>query len=53
MAPPVKGLVGSTASTPTVLFSFLNSEISASVSVLLPAPGAPVIPIMKDLPVWA
>ncbi|MCK7512740.1 MAG: hypothetical protein MZV70_57710 [Desulfobacterales bacterium] len=26
--------------------------ISASVKVLLPAPGEPVIPMMNDLPVW-
>ncbi len=44
MAPPVKGLEGSTASTPTLAWVFSSSRISAFVSVLLPEPGLPVMP---------
>jgi len=51
-APPEKGLLGSTARTPTVFFRLRSSPISASASVLFPAPGEPVMPIMKDRPVW-
>ena len=47
MAPPLKGLVGSTATTPTVSpFSrYLLSR--ASVRVDLPTPGEPVMPMMR------
>src|SRR5258708_1576525 len=43
-APPETGLDGSTASTPTVLPSARSTEIIWSHRVLLPAPGAPVMP---------
>src|SRR2546428_254715 len=43
-APPVNGLVGSTATTPTERRWARNRWIRASVSVLLPAPGGPVMP---------
>ena len=43
-APPVKGLVGSTATTPTVAPLFRIAAVSRSTSVLFPAPGGPVIP---------
>ena len=45
IAPPVKGLVGSTASTPTVLPALRQCAMSRSVSVDLPAPGEPVMPM--------
>src|SRR2546428_10732534 len=50
-APPVKGLVGSTATTPTPSPCARNCWISRSVSVLLPAPGGPVMP-MRRVPPW-
>src|SRR5579872_2239071 len=54
IAPPVTGLDGSTAITPAVLPSARSSEIMRSHSVLLPAPGAPVIPMMSARPAcWA
>ncbi len=43
-APPVKGLVGSTAMIPTVYSFFRSSLVILSVSVLFPDPGGPVIP---------
>src|SRR2546427_5787136 len=49
-APPVKGLVGSTATTPTPSCRARNRWISRSVSVLLPAPGGPVTPMRRDAP---
>src|SRR6266851_3448914 len=52
IAPPVYGLVGSTVSTPTALFSRRNSWMKRSTDVLLPAPGEPVMPMIFDLPVW-
>ncbi len=52
IAPPVKGEVGSTARTPTVFSFFRKEEIRASTRVLLPAPGAPVIPMTWARPVW-
>src|SRR5574341_1069514 len=51
MAPPLNGLVGSTATIPTVLPRRRNSCASLSTSVLLPLPGAPVTPITKARPV--
>src|SRR5688572_10223906 len=51
MAPPVKGLVGSTARMPTVSPDFRTSTVSASTSVLLPVPGAPVMPMRYARPV--
>src|SRR5215470_2466518 len=51
IAPPLNGLVGSTASTPTSRSSARMHATSASVSVDLPAPGAPVIPTDQALPV--
>ena len=47
-APPVKGLVGSTAITPTVLFFERHVSINSLVRVLFPDPGGPVIPIRID-----
>src|SRR5689334_8430904 len=49
-APPVNGLVGSTATTPTESPPARNRWMSASVSVLLPAPGGPVMPIRRVPP---
>ena len=46
IAPPENGLVGSIATTPTVLPILLYFAISLSVMVDLPAPGAPVIWIL-------
>src|ERR1041385_5900564 len=51
MAPPVYGLVGSTARMPTVRSCLRYSRASWSTSVLLPAPGAPVRPITRARPV--
>jgi len=51
MAPPVKGLVGSTASTPTVLPFLRKQSMRPSVSVLFPAPGEPVMPMTWAFPV--
>src|SRR5688572_3168316 len=47
MAPPVNGLDGSTASTPTVKPSRRIAAISRSTSVLFPAPGGPVTPTTR------
>src|ERR1700680_9693 len=44
MAPPVKGELGSVAITPTDLPCFLSKATTASTSVDLPVPGAPVKP---------
>src|SRR5688572_669336 len=44
-APPVKGLVGSTAMTATLRPRSRYARTSCSVSVLFPAPGGPVIPV--------
>ena len=49
-APPVKGLVGSTAMMPTVRPLFLNCLVRRSVRVLLPEPGGPVIPMRRAFP---
>jgi hypothetical protein len=46
IAPPVKGLDGSTAMMPTVRPARRISIVSRSTSVLLPEPGAPVMPTM-------
>src|SRR3989454_10126709 len=51
-APPVKGLLGSTALTPTVCCRSRITLTSASASVLLPVPGAPVNPTRYAFPVW-
>ncbi len=50
-APPVKGLDGSTATTPTVFPCLLSSSTSFCISVLFPEPGGPVMPTMWALPV--
>ena len=42
--PPLKGLVGSTAITPTVASSLRRRAVRASTRVLFPAPGGPVTP---------
>src|SRR5260370_27464911 len=47
IAPPVYGLVGSTAIMPTVRSCLRYSRASWSTSVLLPAPGAPVSTITR------
>src|SRR5882762_5358764 len=49
-APPVNALVGSTATTPTERRWARKRWISASVSVLLPAPGGPVMPARRVPP---
>ena len=50
-APPVNGLVGSTAMTPTVDERSRMCATSRSTSVLLPAPGGPVTPTRYARPV--
>jgi hypothetical protein len=49
-APPEKGLVGSTATMPTVRPARRQCSASASTSVLLPAPGGPVMPMRRARP---
>src|SRR5690242_450115 len=49
-APPVKGLVGSTATTATRWPLWRYAVISRSTSVDLPAPGGPVMPIRRARP---
>ena len=51
-APPLKGLVGSTAMMPTVRTPPTISVVRRSTSVLLPAPGGPVTPTRYARPVW-
>ena len=51
MAPPLYGLVGSTAMMPTVSPRRRSSSESRSTSVLLPAPGGPVTPTRYARPV--
>src|SRR6266851_4676714 len=51
-APPVNGLLGSTATTPTVLPCCRITCRSRSTSELLPLPGGPVIPTRCARPVW-
>src|SRR6266403_1323890 len=51
IAPPVNGLVGSTARTPTVFPWERRWATSRSTSVLFPAPGLPVIPTICARPV--
>src|SRR5215831_12923770 len=51
IAPPLNGLVGSTASTPTSPPVARSRPTSWSVSVDFPAPGAPVMPIDHAFPV--
>ena len=46
MAPPVKGLVGSMATTPTFFPLARNEAVTWSTRVDLPAPGGPVMPMM-------
>ena len=43
-APPVNGLLGSTARIPTLRSRSRSRSAYFSVSVLFPAPGGPVIP---------
>src|SRR5262245_4344340 len=53
-APPLKGLVGSTAITPTRCAPcVLKAATSRSTSVLFPAPGGPVTPTRYARPVCA
>src|SRR5690606_19217602 len=47
-APPLRGLDGSTASTPTVRPCARSSPTSAETSVLLPTPGGPVMPKVRE-----
>ncbi len=51
MAPPENGLLGSTATTPTLWPSSVSALIKEATSVDLPAPGTPVMPMMCALPV--
>ena len=51
-APPVNGEVGSTATMPTVLSCRRYSWANWPTKVLLPDPGAPVIPTICAWPVW-
>ena len=51
IAPPVIGLVGSTASTATLRPSAWHSGMSLPTSELLPAPPGPVNPTVRALPV--
>ena len=50
-APPLNGLVGSTATTPTERPDCRISAMSRSTSVLFPAPGGPVTPMRYARPV--
>src|SRR5438034_6729384 len=50
-APPLKGLVGSTATTPTRWPAARSRAVMRSVSVDFPAPGGPVTPITCARPV--
>ena len=50
IAPPVIWLVGSIARTAVLKPSLLSSRLVLLISELLPAPGAPVIPMVIDLP---
>src|SRR5438552_11758317 len=50
-APPLKGLVGSTATMPTRWPAARSRAVTRSVSVDFPAPGGPVIPITCARPV--
>src|ERR1017187_7053868 len=50
IAPPVMRLVGSIARMATVFPWLRRAVASASTSVLLPAPGGPVIPTMRACP---
>ena len=52
IAPPVNGEDGSIASTATLRSCARKCPITALVSVLLPAPGAPVIPTVYALPLF-
>ena len=52
MLPPVRGLLGSTASTATRSPFCVSIMPKLSMKVLLPAPGTPVIPRRTALPVW-
>ena len=49
-APPVKGLEGSTATTPTFLPAARQPAASSEISVDFPAPGAPVTPTRWAFP---
>ena len=46
IAPPVKGLEGSTATTPILRSRRRSSRTRCVTNVLLPAPGAPVTPMI-------
>src|ERR1051326_1640372 len=52
-APPVSGLVGSTARMPTVHFCARNLFAISLTSVLFPAPGGPVTPVRHARPTRA
>ena len=52
IAPPVNGLDGSTASTPTRCPRPRSTRTSSLVSVDLPTPGEPVSPMICAWPVW-
>ena len=50
-APPLNGLVGSIHRTATVFLTVLSFVIRLSIRLLFPAPGGPVMPILRALPV--
>ncbi len=52
MLPRVRLLVGSMASTATRWPAAMRANPSASMSVLLPAPGTPVMPTRSAPPLW-
>src|SRR6266496_4887120 len=52
IAPPVSGLVGSTATTPTLASRRRHSRTRCVTRVLLPAPGAPVMPTIWARPAY-
>ena len=52
IAPCVKGLEGSTATIPTDCPRRRNALASSLLTVLLPAPGAPVMPMVCARPLW-
>ncbi len=53
IAPPLKGLEGSTAIIPIFFLFFRRIPAIWSTNVLLPEPGEPVMPTMIDSPVCA
>ena len=52
IAPPVRGLVGSTQIMPTFFPCSVNKLVKVDINVDFPLPGAPVMPKMYALPVY-